>query len=99
MSDDIKFRMGEYVEARKDASQPFRVAQIVAVHKQTGLYDAAFLDKGEALDISVENIRKTNDPRNEELLPTPRKEDIQLKVASPRKSNFPFKVGEQVEAL
>lgn len=99
MSDDIKFRMGEYVEARKDASQPFRVAQIVAVHKQTGLYDAAFLDKGEALDISVEHIRKTNDPRNEEQLPTPRKEDVQLKVASPKKSNFPFKVGEQVEAL
>ena len=93
--------MGEFVEARKDESQPFRSAQIVAVHK-TGLYDVSFLDKGEALDLSIAHIRKIDDARNENRgeassVSTPKKKAVQTEASI--KLPFNFRVGEQVEAL
>lgn len=99
MGDAVIFYMGEFVEARKDVSEPFLPGQVVAVHKTTGLYDVAFHPKGEAFDLSPENLRKVNDPRNNELPAlSPRKEDSNRLPESTNDASFPFKVGEQVEA-
>jgi hypothetical protein len=86
--------MGEYVEARKEDSQPFKPAQIVSVHKN-GLYDISFLDKGEAFDIPAEKIRKVNDSRNDDRL------KLKIDIAPPRdhKNTMKFNVGDQIEAF
>jgi hypothetical protein len=90
----MSFRMGEYVEARKKDSQPFKPAQIVSVHKN-GLYDISFLDQGEAFDIPAEQIRKVNDSRNDDRL----KLKIDIVPHRDHKNTMKFNVGDQIEAF